>query len=251
MNCCRLLETRPGQSGDHRAHIAFKQVGAHAGHVAHVVAHVVGDDGGVAGVVLGDTDLDLADQVGADVSGLGVDAAAHTGKQRDGGGAQGEAEEDARVFGDEVEQTAAQQAQAHHAHAHDGAAGKGDGQGAVHAALLGGLGGADVGLGGHTHAEKAGQDGKDGASDKADRGAPIDEEADQEEQNCDENGENLIFRGQEGGSTLGDRTGDLLHPRVAGIGLVDKGGLAGCKEQCAHGKDRCNPDKYTHNVLHS
>ena len=42
-----------------------------------------------------------------------------------------------------------------------------------------------------------------------------------------------------------------MHPRVAGIGLVDKGGLAGCKEQCAHGKDRCNPDKYTHNVLHS
>src|SRR3712207_8432714 len=40
-----------------------------------VVADVVGDRGGVAGVVLGDALLDLADEVGADVGRLGEDAA--------------------------------------------------------------------------------------------------------------------------------------------------------------------------------
>ena len=74
--------------------IGLEEVGAHAGDVAHVVAHVVGDGGGVAGVVLGDAGLDLAHQVGAHVGGLGVDAAAHAGEQRDGGGAHGEAGDD-------------------------------------------------------------------------------------------------------------------------------------------------------------
>jgi hypothetical protein len=35
------------------ADVGLEQVGAHAGHVADVVAHVVGDGGRVAGVVLG------------------------------------------------------------------------------------------------------------------------------------------------------------------------------------------------------
>ena len=47
-----------------------------------------GNDGGVAGVVLGDVLLDLAHEVSAHISGLGVDAAAHTAEQRDGGAAQ-------------------------------------------------------------------------------------------------------------------------------------------------------------------
>ncbi len=42
-----------GGGGDDGADIALVQVSAHTGHVAHVVAHVVGDGGGVAGVVLG------------------------------------------------------------------------------------------------------------------------------------------------------------------------------------------------------
>ena len=46
------------------------------------------NDGGVAGVVLGDVLLNLADQVSAHVSSLGVDATTHTAEQRDGGTAQ-------------------------------------------------------------------------------------------------------------------------------------------------------------------
>ena len=73
-----------------RAAVALVQVGPHAGHVADVVADVVGDDGRVARVVLGDARLDLADEVGADVGGLGEDAAADAGEQRLRAGAHAE-----------------------------------------------------------------------------------------------------------------------------------------------------------------
>ena len=71
----------------------LEDVGAAAGAVADVVAHEVGDDGGVARIVFGDAGLDLADEVGADVSGLGVDAAAELREERDERGSEAEADE--------------------------------------------------------------------------------------------------------------------------------------------------------------
>ena len=56
--------------GDEGDLVALEQVGRHAGAVADVVADVVGDGGRVAGIVLGDAGLDLADEIGADVSSL-------------------------------------------------------------------------------------------------------------------------------------------------------------------------------------
>src|SRR5690606_40542380 len=56
--------------------VRLEQVGGHTSAVTDVVTDVVGDGGGVARVVLGDVLLHLADQVGADVSGLGEDATA-------------------------------------------------------------------------------------------------------------------------------------------------------------------------------
>ena len=96
---------RDEQGGeDHRRadgdDIGFEQIGGHAGAVADIVADVVGDDGRVAGVVLGDSGLDLADEVGADVGGLGEDAAAETREDRDQRGAEGERDE--RVDDDAV-----------------------------------------------------------------------------------------------------------------------------------------------------
>ena len=76
-----------GAGGDQGANIGLIQVGAHAGHVAHVVAHIVRDGGGVPGVVLGNARLHLAHKVGAHVSGLGENTAAHTGEQSHGAGA--------------------------------------------------------------------------------------------------------------------------------------------------------------------
>ena len=94
----RLAGARQQQRGQHHRgadgdDIGFEQVGGHAGAVADIVADVVGDHRRVAGVVLGDAGLDLADQVGADVGGLGEDAAAETREDRDQRGAEGERDE--------------------------------------------------------------------------------------------------------------------------------------------------------------
>ena len=84
------------QRGDQRHRVGLEEVGGHAGAVADVVADVVGDRGGVARVVLGDALLDLADQVGADVGGLGEDAAADPHEHGEQRGAEAEALEHGR-----------------------------------------------------------------------------------------------------------------------------------------------------------
>ncbi len=73
--------------------VGLEEVGGHAGAVADVVAHVVGDHRRVARVVLGDPGLDLAHQVGAHVGRLGEDAAAQTGEHGDQRAAEAEAHE--------------------------------------------------------------------------------------------------------------------------------------------------------------
>jgi len=70
-----------GGGGEDRAAVGLVEVRAHPGHVAHVVSDVVRDGRRVARVVLGDAGLDLADEVGTDVGGLGVDAATDAGEE--------------------------------------------------------------------------------------------------------------------------------------------------------------------------
>ena len=99
-----LRDREDGDTEDHRADVLggrrLEEVGATAGAVADVVADEVRDDARVAGVVLGDALLDLADEVRADVGGLGVDAAAELGEQRDERGAEPEADDEERGIGD-------------------------------------------------------------------------------------------------------------------------------------------------------
>ena len=235
-----------GQSGDQRAHVALEEVCAHAGYVAHVVAHVVRDDGGVPGIILGDAGLDLTHQVRANVRGLGVDAAAHAGEEGDGGGAQGEAGEDLHILGDGVNDRAAQQAQAHHAHAHDGAAGEGQAQRPVHAGGPGGVRGADVGLGGNVHAHVARGHGEGGTHQEADGGLPADEKADQQAQHRHEDHQDLILGEEEGVRALADAVRDLLHAVGAGLSLGDHGGLGGGKHQSQDGQYRRGPNQVIH-----
>ena len=153
--------------GDQRDGIGLEQVGGHAGAVAHVVTHVVGDHGRVARVILGDAGFHLAHQVGADVSALGEDAAAQTGEDRDQRGAEGKADQRVEQVGQLVvgrqvavadqepeEPGDAQQAQAHHQHAGDGAAAEGHVQRRADA-LGGGLRGAHVGAHRDVHADEA------------------------------------------------------------------------------------------------
>ena len=74
---------RGSKSGcrEYRTAIALVKVGTHSGYVAHVVAYVIGNSCRIAGVVLGYVSLNLANKVGSNVGGLGVNTATHTGKQ--------------------------------------------------------------------------------------------------------------------------------------------------------------------------
>ena len=62
--------------------VRFVKVRTHAGHVPNVIAHVIRNGGGVAGIVLRNAGLHLPHQVGSHIRRLGENAAAHTGKQR-------------------------------------------------------------------------------------------------------------------------------------------------------------------------
>ena len=202
------------QSGEDRAHIGFEQVRAHAGHVAHVVAHVVADDGGVAGVILGDAGLHLAHQVGAHVSGLGIDAAAHTGKQSDGGSAQGEAGDDIVVPPeDQIEDGQPQRAQTDHAQPQHRAAGKGDVQRGGHA-LFGALGGADVGAGGAHHAAEARQDREQSTHKEADGRGQVQHDEQDHEHDGGKDSHHHILALEVSHGALVDEARDLTHPGV-------------------------------------
>ena len=63
--------------------VRLEQVRRHAGAVADIVADVVGDDAGVAVVVLVEAEFVLADHVGPDVGGLGEDATTQSREDRD------------------------------------------------------------------------------------------------------------------------------------------------------------------------
>ncbi len=71
------------QRGDDRDLVGLEEVGRHSGTVADVVADVVCDRGGVTRVVLGNSRLDLADEVGPHVGGFGEDATTDTHEQGD------------------------------------------------------------------------------------------------------------------------------------------------------------------------
>ena len=89
-----LLEADPEQHHRDRGDgVRLEEVGRHARAVADVVADVVRDDGRVARVVLGDAGLDLPDEVGADVGGLRVDAAAESREDGDERAAEREPDE--------------------------------------------------------------------------------------------------------------------------------------------------------------
>ena len=61
-----------------RRDIRTKKIGSHTGDVADVVADVIRDRRRVANVVLGNSRLDLADQIGTDVGRLCINTAADT-----------------------------------------------------------------------------------------------------------------------------------------------------------------------------
>ena len=69
--------------GDGRHREGLEQVRRHAGAVADIVAHIVGDGGGIARIIFGNARFHLTNHVvAADIGALGEDAAAQTGEDR-------------------------------------------------------------------------------------------------------------------------------------------------------------------------
>ena len=63
--------------------VRFENVSGHSGAIANVVAHVVRDRGRIARIIFLEIALDLADEIRADVGGLGVDSAAKSRENAD------------------------------------------------------------------------------------------------------------------------------------------------------------------------
>mmetsp|Transcript_5913 Transcript_5913/g.10243 ORF Transcript_5913/g.10243 Transcript_5913/m.10243 type:complete len:501 (-) Transcript_5913:103-1605(-) len=212
--------------GDDGAHVGLEQVRAHAGHVTHVVTHVVRDGRRVAGVVLRDARLHLANKVSAHIRRLGVDPAAHAREERDAGGAEPEPGEVAKGGLLQLLRVAAlhalqhhehdaepAEARAHHQHAHHGPGVEGDTQRGVEAGDGGGRG-AHVAAHGDAHAQVAGAARDEGADDEGQAGERGDDHAHHHRHYCNEYGQPRVLAHQEGLGALLDGRGDLLHLRV-------------------------------------
>ena len=224
--------------------VRLEEIGTHAGDVADVVANIVGDDGRVVGVILVDVLLDLADEVRADVRGLGVDAAGDAGEEGDGGGAEAEAGEALHHLGrvreevrqERVARRRAGEAEADDGKAHDGAGGEGDGEAVVEGALLaGGLvagargGGLGVAVGRDDHAPPArrGRERRAGDERRRDRnrrrervhlGGVVEEAEEGARERQDEDGEERILRRQERDRAVADLLGEHVDLRDANVG---------------------------------
>ena len=112
----------------------------------------------------------------------------------------------------------AEQAEADHEHAGDRAAAEGDRERRGDAAT-GRFGRAHVGADRDVHADVAGQAGEDRADREADRGQPVQGEADRHEQHHTDDRDRHVLPVQVGTRTELDRRGDFLHAFVAcGLG---------------------------------
>ena len=222
-----LVEADPEQHHrDRRDGVGLEEVGRHAGAVADVVAHVVGDDRRVARIVLGDAGLDLPDEVGADVCGLRVDAAAETREDGDERAAERESDEVAHrrlrrvpdpvgehpvVAGDAEKAEPDDEEPGHRARAER------DLECRLQA-LARGFGGADVRAHRDVHPDEAGQRREDGADQEPERGAPPElvVEPEQEERHDRDDRDRRVLLAQIRRGALLDRARDLLHLLVPG-----------------------------------
>ena len=70
-----------GAGGEDGAHVGLVEIGAHTGHVAYIVPHIVCNDSRISGIVLGDAGLHFSYKVSSHIGSFRVDAAAHTGEE--------------------------------------------------------------------------------------------------------------------------------------------------------------------------
>ena len=250
-------ERHQGDRGEDRPGVRLEQVGTHAGHVAHVVAHVVGDGGRVAGVVLGDAGLHLADQVGTDVGGLGVDATTNPAEQGDRAGAEAVGGQDLECLVDledeheqDVDEHQAGKGQARNAEAHDSTATEGDRQ-RLAGPVLGRLGGPCVCHRGHGHADIAGDGRQHGTGHVGDGGGWHDQHTDQERHHHDEAGDPDVLLLQERTGALLDLGHQVDHPVVARIGRLHVGVEVPGEQEAEDGRGSCQVGDRLHETVSS
>ena len=229
--------------------VRFEEVGAHAGDVAHVVTDVVGDRGRVARIVLGNARLHLADEVGADVGGLGVDAAADPREQGDRRTAEGDGREHVECFRrfrcrveveyldeQEVAQGETEEAKPGHGETHHRTAAECQRQSLGDAALARRLSRPGIGCGCDPHADETGERRECCAEDVGDgapRPAPVEEDEDEDREDGDEAGNCGVFAPNEGHRALSNRPHQLLEALTAGVGAVHLPCIEPCERKGA------------------
>ena len=80
LNRAGIKDRSDQHRADHGHGIGLEQIGRHAGTVANIVADIIRNHRGIAGVVFRDTGFDLTDQVRTDIGALGKNSAAKTRK---------------------------------------------------------------------------------------------------------------------------------------------------------------------------
>ena len=207
------------QRGDQRHGVRLEEVRGHARAVADVVADVVRDRRRVARVVLGDVLLHLADEVRADVGGLGEDATADPHEHREQGGPEAEALEDVGglVLEEQHDDAGAEQAEADGEHADHGAGAEADVHRGVPAAVVRGRRHPEVGLHREGHAEVADRGREAGTDQEEDRAADAHhgvvgrQREQQEERQPREDGQRPELPLEVGVGPLLHRLRDVLH----------------------------------------
>ena len=213
------------ERGNQRHGIRLEEVGRHAGAVADVVTDVVGDRRRVARVVLRDAGLDLADEIGAHVGGLGEDATPDAHEHREQGGAESEAFEDLGgvPLVEQDDDGGTEQTQADRGHPDDAAGAEGDAHAFGATVRLAGRGGdAHVGLDRQAHAQVPDGCREEGADDEEDRTPDLDvcvarQDEQQGADDDDEDAEGLELTRQVGLGALLDSGANGPHVLRAGI----------------------------------
>ncbi|EPY22773.1 inorganic pyrophosphatase, partial [Strigomonas culicis] len=235
---------RNHERGAGRLTEAAKEIGAHTSDIANVVADAVRNDAGVARIVLRDVVLHLADEIGADIGRLGVDAATDAPEAGDRGAAETEGRDALVQLGEVLRQLAKVGADDLHRQEERGEPHGGEAKAHRDAATEGGLeavgealglvaliaaggrhdGRAGVRVDGNAHADPPGADGGEGARHEGEDGEArarprrggrlgallrggegnAEHEVQQRAEARHEDGHVLVLGQQEGGRALGD-----------------------------------------------
>ena len=222
--------------GEYRSAVALVQVGAHAGHVAHIIAYIIGDGSRIAWIILGDVGFHLAHKVCSDIGRLGVDTATHTGEQSLRGSTHSEGEHRggdgdqcgmlALIEGceDEKPEGDVEQAEADHNQAHDRTRAERHTQTAVQP-LTGSIGCTTTGVSSCLHAKETTQAREEATGEKGKRYPRIlhmqsvGHECKQQGQDDEDNEYNLVLLTQISHGTLAYMRGYLTHARCAFVGF--------------------------------